>query len=1121
MYRTGKSYLLNQMLLNRSKGFSVGPTVNPCTKGLWIWNKPINGLDSNSTTKVPILLIDTEGFGAFDEDHNHDIKIFTLAVLLSSYFIYNSMGSIDETAIQSLSFVINLSKNIQLKGKYENDPEELASLFPSFLWLVRDFSLQLVDDDGDTITPKEYLEKVLDTSKSTYEIDDKTKIRKLIKTYFRDRDCHTMVRPITDENKLQDLANISTDKLRPDFVEGIMQLRKKVSSKLRPKTLNKKNLNGDMFINMIKSFIEAINKGAVPNIENTWTSMCKVECQKAFELAESVYEQYLKENLNDIAQSGSINTSEFIQGVYKVAKDNALTIFKKKCLGDNFEEYVKNLKKIFKDKLRIYEDQAEEINKREMFKKLKQFYDYFENKLYNPKSQDDEVSCEKIDEELKRMEYKINERFGEFKLKNELFNDFKANVFYLVGSYLKNNSSMVLDQIKNEKAEILRKQNEEIEDIKQNNLKELKKKTALIESMKTEILEAKEQNSELKHKLLSLEKDNEINSKSSNEKLFRIKDEYEKKIGEMQKIIISNDEKVREAERKVLHIENEKIKEVALLDQKNQYLTKQVDDLKKSGIDSGAELKSQIKESSNALKESSIKYEAKIKLLTQNLDQIKENLVESESNLKRAETLLESEKEKVLDMDKKIKQEREENEIKLNNLKKKIEIDKEKMIEELGTKEKDLERNLNKLKISYEELELKYKSMEDEFKMQISSLKRDNGILTQNNGFLEDKNKDLIKQMEEQKKNHDQIVARLESKSFAMIGSDEYNKKLDEIKSFYEKDKQHNEETYENQKKIYIKQIESLNEAKNDFEIKMKSEIDEKDNKLNELQARLEKSIKDIKTLTNEKKLLTDSLTDNNDEMNEKLKELLLENEKKIQEKEYIFQREKDELAQKSEDTIKQLKMIFETEKLRMEEKIKEEKNKAEKKLKQQFLENENKINELIEEHQNDRMEFEEQYKQLEEQNAELNEKLENINTLYSKIDSLEKSNKELKENYNLALANAAKATELAAEKFEKDKREMLDKIDAINSQLISKDRENLMLLNEKEKYLNIIKEKDVYVNNLRLEVEEEKKDLQLKIEEYNKKYHEAHDKFLQEKMELTKDNAVIRQQVRNNFNLA
>jgi hypothetical protein len=32
MYRTGKSYLLNTMLLNRQKGFGVGPTINPCTK---------------------------------------------------------------------------------------------------------------------------------------------------------------------------------------------------------------------------------------------------------------------------------------------------------------------------------------------------------------------------------------------------------------------------------------------------------------------------------------------------------------------------------------------------------------------------------------------------------------------------------------------------------------------------------------------------------------------------------------------------------------------------------------------------------------------------------------------------------------------------------------------------------------------------------------------------------------------------------------------------------------------------------------------------------------------------------------------------------------------------------
>jgi len=174
MYRTGKSYLLNRMLLNREKGFSVGPTVNPCTKGLWMWSKPIYGVDEQGK-RIPILLIDTEGFGAFDEDTNHDIRIFTLAILLCSYFVYNSLGSIDENAIQSLSFVINLSKHIQLRsnnkansvnnktilGAFEKknceaefDHDELANLFPSFLWVLRDFALQLVDENGEIITAK-------------------------------------------------------------------------------------------------------------------------------------------------------------------------------------------------------------------------------------------------------------------------------------------------------------------------------------------------------------------------------------------------------------------------------------------------------------------------------------------------------------------------------------------------------------------------------------------------------------------------------------------------------------------------------------------------------------------------------------------------------------------------------------------------------------------------------------------------------------------------------------------------------------------------------------------------------------------------------------------------------
>lgn len=50
---------------------------------------------------------------------------------------------------------------------------------------------------------------------------------------------------------------------------------------MKCKTLKGKNLNGDMYCDLIKSYVNSINNGAVPNIENAWTYICKNECFKA------------------------------------------------------------------------------------------------------------------------------------------------------------------------------------------------------------------------------------------------------------------------------------------------------------------------------------------------------------------------------------------------------------------------------------------------------------------------------------------------------------------------------------------------------------------------------------------------------------------------------------------------------------------------------------------------------------------------------------------------------------------------------------------------------------------------------------------------------------------------
>lgn len=58
-----------------------------------MWSKPLKNKDLN------IFLIDTEGAESTDRNQNHDAKIFALAILISSYFIYNSIGCIDELSI--------------------------------------------------------------------------------------------------------------------------------------------------------------------------------------------------------------------------------------------------------------------------------------------------------------------------------------------------------------------------------------------------------------------------------------------------------------------------------------------------------------------------------------------------------------------------------------------------------------------------------------------------------------------------------------------------------------------------------------------------------------------------------------------------------------------------------------------------------------------------------------------------------------------------------------------------------------------------------------------------------------------------------------------------------------
>ena len=111
-YRLGKSFFLNRVLLKKKRAFEIGGTINACTKGIWIWSQAIEkrvipGMYDGKP--VSIFVADTEGLASIQADQNHDVKIFALAILTCTHFIYNSRGTIDNDALDKLSMTVQLA----------------------------------------------------------------------------------------------------------------------------------------------------------------------------------------------------------------------------------------------------------------------------------------------------------------------------------------------------------------------------------------------------------------------------------------------------------------------------------------------------------------------------------------------------------------------------------------------------------------------------------------------------------------------------------------------------------------------------------------------------------------------------------------------------------------------------------------------------------------------------------------------------------------------------------------------------------------------------------------------------------------------------------------------------
>ena len=1088
MYRTGKSYLLNRMLLNRSGGFSVGPSINPCTKGLWMWSKTIQA-HTPQGKPLNVLIIDTEGIGATDEDQNHDNKIMTLAILLSSYFIFNSMGTIDESSIQSLSFIVNITKNIQQK----NGNKDFSKYLPAFMWVIRDFSLQLRNKEGNPITSKEYLEFSLEMQPGNSEfIVNKNQIRKMVKEYFPNRNCVTLVRPLLEEGNLQKLERTPASKLRKEFIEQVNYLRKTVLNSINPKKLNGQELNGEMFIDLIKSYVKMINEGAVPIIQTAWTYMRQ---NQAIIAKKNALENY-KKKTEELNNKFPIK-EEFLRNTLKKIKREIILNFNEEIIGEPEEKDLKELKNELKKLKYEIINKNISVTNTQTNRFLKENYKNIEEKIKN-------------NEYLNITEYKDDiEQFVQFCLNKCPVGPNRDMIIYeFIIEKIMNSSSLLAKSNMDEMERIISDNSNNIDDL----IKELNEEKDKEKKLNNELKEITE-----KLNKLNQEKD-KISSQNSNEsdnlnKLMEEKNneiiKLKNKLNQCEKIcaekIKEMKQKVEEAE-KISHqkeLESTQIssdfqREKVLMEQKIIFLEKTLKELEENKLRSNPynTTSKKNKNDETTIKQKKEKLEEEIKRLNKAIKELQEKNIELDSQLLTKGKRIENEKNNIEELVETYQKKLEDLQDSNSELAKNINKFKEDAAKQMEILSTEYEKQIEEILSQQKNLDEEFKTKEEDLRKNLAKAQAELSVLMQDKELVDKKISQIKDKNQSEKIEHDKYIKILEENNKELMDKYEMTSKENtDLKNIYTEEI--NKLTVENNSKeeqIRIKNEklkEELNQLINDYETQiktLKNKVTENENNI------IPKMKQRILDLQNEKENLSQDIELCGKSQKHKLEEIALQYE---DQKEQIINNNRQQLEDNNNENdqqIQEIRKVYQIEKDKISEQMRNENDLAQEKINQIEKEQNEILNDLEKEKDDKIAELQDALDEINLNHDEYVKKVEKELFLRNqKIENLQKFINDTKNSIDVIKMQQEQYLKEQNEEFENEKNILNEKIknaekDCENTEIeITKLKEqNAQIelnLNELKNHFNDLENE---LNDVQNNLDKEISELKNKLNEIN-----------------------------------
>lgn len=435
--RSGKSFLMNR-LMGKNDGFPLGSTVCAKTKGFWLWHGNFPG-----DPKRSLVLLDVEGLGdpkKFNQG-THDLKLFTLALLSSSLFIYNTMGNIDASALDGLHLASQIAEEMTSKD-HQSECEEFGVHFPHLVWVIRDQFLELKNENGNILTPKELLEDRLQPMKvdcnASVEIQNKVEeyndSRNLLREFFPTRDCFIFPRPVSDDEQMRHLDELDDSELNPNFKNAADDFVKFTFKAAKNKNIEGSSLTGPAYAKLFQQLLESVNSKNV-SIKSTYQMIAQEENQKAVHVAVKKFEEIFSNVKFPIsAEKFATLSKEAQEGGHKEFLDNCIAIKAN-------PQYLEELTSTFNELVIRKERENYEASAKVCKKMLNQMFQSIENKTesylvdggYNFLKQDiDEIKLnfEMQNEHLGPAKYDVLQEFQKEKVldKSEL-NDFFIYIF--------------------------------------------------------------------------------------------------------------------------------------------------------------------------------------------------------------------------------------------------------------------------------------------------------------------------------------------------------------------------------------------------------------------------------------------------------------------------------------------------------------------------------------------------------------------------------------------------------------------------------------------------------------------------------------------------------------------